>query len=154
MMIAMTHAYMISIRMELYSGAHLIGHGQQTREKRFEGEWPRLNVKSWTLTATDSGKTLGGSSSINGGHWTRGLAAQYDAWSSLLEPSEASVGWNWQNLFGYMKKVCQAVRHTVGPSHCVECSFRRRLFQLPMPGSSRRAPILLHHTMERQGLYK
>jgi choline dehydrogenase-like flavoprotein len=26
----------------------------------------------------DRGKTLGGSSSINGGHWTRGLAAQYD----------------------------------------------------------------------------
>lgn len=52
-----------------------------------------------------SGKTLGGSTSINGGHWTRGLAAQYDSWSDLLETSEASVGWNWQNLWGYMKKV-------------------------------------------------
>ncbi|KAG7096694.1 hypothetical protein E1B28_004108 [Marasmius oreades] len=51
-----------------------------------------------------SGKTLGGSSSINGGHYTRGLTAQYDAWSSLLDPSEASVGWNWQGLFDYMKK--------------------------------------------------
>ncbi|KAG7096632.1 hypothetical protein E1B28_004049 [Marasmius oreades] len=50
------------------------------------------------------GKTLGGSSSINGAHYTRGLAAQYDAWSSLLETSEASVGWNWQSLFNYMKK--------------------------------------------------
>ena len=51
------------------------------------------------------GKTLGGSSSINGGHWTRGLNAQYDAWSALLEPSETSVGWNWTNLWSYMKKV-------------------------------------------------
>ncbi|THH30273.1 hypothetical protein EUX98_g3938 [Antrodiella citrinella] len=50
------------------------------------------------------GKTLGGSSSINGAHWTRGLNAQYDAWSSLLETSEASVGWNWNNLWTYMKK--------------------------------------------------
>ncbi|EEB88908.1 hypothetical protein MPER_13064, partial [Moniliophthora perniciosa FA553] len=51
-----------------------------------------------------SGKTLGGSSSINGGHYTRGLAAQYDTWSSLLEPSEANVGWNWNSMFNYMKK--------------------------------------------------
>ncbi|KAA1476331.1 alcohol oxidase [Dentipellis sp. KUC8613] len=50
------------------------------------------------------GKTLGGSSSINGAHWTRGMQAQYDAWSTLLEPSEASVGWNWNSLFTYMKK--------------------------------------------------
>ncbi|KAJ7177032.1 hypothetical protein C8R46DRAFT_944089, partial [Mycena filopes] len=50
------------------------------------------------------GKTLGGSSSINGGHWTRGLNAQYDAWSTLLEDDEASVGWNWNGMFSYMKK--------------------------------------------------
>jgi choline dehydrogenase len=68
------------------------------------------------------GKTIGGSSSINGGelirtwffnaghicalgHYTRGLAAQYDAWSSLLTPAEKSLNWNWNSLFGYMKKV-------------------------------------------------
>ncbi|KAL0959214.1 hypothetical protein HGRIS_014493 [Hohenbuehelia grisea] len=51
-----------------------------------------------------SGKTLGGSSSINGGHYTRGSNAQYDSWSSLLETSEANVGWNWQGLWNYMKK--------------------------------------------------
>ncbi|KAH9851989.1 alcohol oxidase [Lenzites betulinus] len=50
------------------------------------------------------GKTLGGSSSINGADWTRGLAAQYDAFSKLLEPEEADIGWNWENLFTYMKK--------------------------------------------------
>ncbi|PPQ66234.1 hypothetical protein CVT26_010935 [Gymnopilus dilepis] len=50
------------------------------------------------------GKTLGGGSSINGAAYTRGLNAQYDSWSSLLETSEASVGWNWQGLWGYMQK--------------------------------------------------
>ncbi|KAJ2923425.1 hypothetical protein H1R20_g13669, partial [Candolleomyces eurysporus] len=50
------------------------------------------------------GKTLGGGTSINGAAFTRGLNAQYDAWSNLLEPSEASVGWNWQGIWNYMKK--------------------------------------------------
>ncbi|KAG8834795.1 hypothetical protein FRC18_001469 [Serendipita sp. 400] len=51
-----------------------------------------------------AGWTLGGGSSINGTTWTRGHAAQYDAWSALLTPAEANLGWNWSNLFGYMKK--------------------------------------------------
>ncbi|KAK0203298.1 glucose oxidase [Desarmillaria ectypa] len=50
------------------------------------------------------GKTLGGSSSIDGGHYTRGFDAQFDAWSLLLEEDEASVGWNWESMFSYMKK--------------------------------------------------
>ncbi|TFY77549.1 hypothetical protein EWM64_g6463 [Hericium alpestre] len=50
------------------------------------------------------GKTLGGSSSINGAHWTRGMAAQYDAWSTLLESNETEIGWNRDSLFSYMKK--------------------------------------------------
>ncbi|KAJ7773879.1 hypothetical protein B0H16DRAFT_1763391 [Mycena metata] len=53
----------------------------------------------------DAGKTLGGSSSINGGVWTRGSSAQYDAWTTFLEPSEADVGWNWAGMLKYMKKV-------------------------------------------------
>ncbi|KAJ7480728.1 alcohol oxidase [Mycena latifolia] len=52
----------------------------------------------------NSGKTLGGSSSINGGLWTRGSVAQYDAWTTLLEPSEAYLGWNWRGMLQYMKK--------------------------------------------------
>ncbi|TFK48008.1 alcohol oxidase [Heliocybe sulcata] len=63
----------------------------------------------WAWPAEDGkvirgGKTLGGSTSINGGHYTRGISAQYDALSTLLDPSEASVGWNWDSLFDYMKK--------------------------------------------------
>ncbi|CAK5284092.1 unnamed protein product [Mycena citricolor] len=50
----------------------------------------------WAWTAEQGktihgGKTLGGSTSINGAHWTRGTKAQYDAWSTLLEPSEANA---------------------------------------------------------------
>ncbi|THU77696.1 alcohol oxidase [Dendrothele bispora CBS 962.96] len=50
------------------------------------------------------GKTLGGSTSINGGHYTRGSAAQYDAISSLLEDADAGAGWDWDGIFSYMKK--------------------------------------------------
>ncbi|KAM5530720.1 hypothetical protein V8D89_015613 [Ganoderma adspersum] len=64
-------------------------------------DWAWLSDRGKVL---HGGKTLGGSSSINGGHWTRGLNAQYDAMSSLLEDSEQSVGWNWNGLFSYMKK--------------------------------------------------
>ncbi|KAJ7314249.1 alcohol oxidase [Mycena albidolilacea] len=52
----------------------------------------------------DQGKTLGGCSSINGGMWTRGSVAQYDAWTALLEESEAHVGWNWDGMLPYMRK--------------------------------------------------
>lgn len=51
------------------------------------------------------GRTLGGGSSINGAAWTRGIVAQYDGLADLLEDDEASLNWNWDSLFGYMKKV-------------------------------------------------
>ncbi|KAJ6624746.1 GMC oxidoreductase-domain-containing protein [Mycena sp. CBHHK59/15] len=50
------------------------------------------------------GKTLSGSSSINGATWTRGAVAQYYAWSTLLEPSEAHVRWNWESMLSCMNK--------------------------------------------------
>ncbi|KAJ7128432.1 hypothetical protein C8R44DRAFT_830241 [Mycena epipterygia] len=44
----------------------------------------------WAWTAEQGkvihgGKTLGGSSSINGGHWTRGLNAQYDTYPNICD---------------------------------------------------------------------
>ncbi|KZT24337.1 GMC oxidoreductase [Neolentinus lepideus HHB14362 ss-1] len=69
-----------------------------------------FNTKlTWAWPADDGkailgGKTLGGSTSINGGAYTRGMSAQYDALSTLLDPSEAGVNWNWDSLFSYMKK--------------------------------------------------
>ena len=67
----------------------------------------RYSFKSWLtlVRIIYSGKTLGGSSSINGAAWTRGLDAQYDAWSQLLEKSEQNLNWNWASMFSYMKKV-------------------------------------------------
>lgn len=56
-----------------------------------------------------SGKTLGGSTSINGGHYTRGMAEQFDSWTKLLEDSDANSGWNWDGIFSYMKKVCHLI---------------------------------------------
>lgn len=53
----------------------------------------------------NSGKTLGGSSSINGATWTRAAKVQYDTMQSLLEPEEAKVGWNFTDMMFYMKKV-------------------------------------------------
>ncbi|KAI0310912.1 alcohol oxidase [Amylostereum chailletii] len=53
---------------------------------------------------TPGGKTLGGSSSINGATWTRGMAAQYDAITTLLEPEDADAGWDWEGLYAYMRK--------------------------------------------------
>lgn len=98
------------------------------------------------------GKTLGGSSSINGADWTRGLATQYDAFSELLEPEEASVGWNWGNLFSYMKKVVLIfpfMRRGVFDTNC-----RPRASLRPILNNARRARIQLRHIMARMVLYR
>ncbi|KAL5534916.1 hypothetical protein ACEPAF_3006 [Sanghuangporus sanghuang] len=50
------------------------------------------------------GRTLGGSSSINGAHWTRAMKAQYDALSQLLGEEDSDMNWNFDSLFSYMKK--------------------------------------------------
>ncbi|TFK97990.1 glucose oxidase [Pterulicium gracile] len=55
-------------------------------------------------THLSGGKTLGGSSSTNGGAYTRAPKEQYDAMSKLLEPEEQSLGWNWNGLSKYMRK--------------------------------------------------
>lgn len=49
------------------------------------------------------GKTLGGSSSVNGMVYMRGHAADYDAWEAL-----GLRGWNWEAM-------SQAFRHVEGP---------------------------------------
>lgn len=64
-------------------------------------DWAYATVGGQVISG---GKTLGGSSSINGGTWTRGMRAQYDAFTALLEPGDVDKGWNWDGLFAYMKK--------------------------------------------------
>lgn len=58
--------------------------------------------------------------------WTRGQAAQYDSWSALLEPEEAVVGWNWNNLFAYMKKVHASI--------LTSCSLIRSIYHVITTG--------------------
>lgn len=53
--------------------------------------------------AIKGGRTLGGSTSINGGAWNRASRAQYDALGPLMVNS-TSEGWDWNGLLGYMKK--------------------------------------------------
>ncbi|SPO27703.1 related to Glucose oxidase [Ustilago trichophora] len=49
------------------------------------------------------GRTLGGSTSINGAAWNRASKAQYDALGPLMFNS-TDGGWNWDGLLGYMKR--------------------------------------------------
>ena len=53
--------------------------------------------------APKGGRTLGGSTSINGAAWNRASRAQYDALGPMMFNS-AHGGWNWDGLLGYMKK--------------------------------------------------
>lgn len=46
------------------------------------------------------GKVVGGGSARNGMCWTRGSAADFDAWEELGNP-----GWGWTGLLPYFKKV-------------------------------------------------
>ncbi|KZL81691.1 gmc oxidoreductase [Colletotrichum incanum] len=46
------------------------------------------------------GRVIGGGSVTNGLCWTRGAAADFDAWEELGNP-----GWGWQSLLPYFKKV-------------------------------------------------
>ena len=59
-------------------------------------------VKS--ASADDSGKTLGGSSSINGMTQTRGQKAQYDAFAEFFNGDDANGTWNWDGILAGMKK--------------------------------------------------
>jgi choline dehydrogenase-like flavoprotein len=75
-------------------------------------------ARDWAWDAEDGrvingGKTLGGSSSINGAAWTRGVDAQYDAWGELLGDEEGGVGWQWageKGMYAYMRKVRRVLR--------------------------------------------
>lgn len=54
-------------------------------------EWPR-------------GKTLGGSSAINGLYLNRPGQIEVDAWSSMLGGMDGADNWSWDSLFAAMKK--------------------------------------------------
>ena len=51
------------------------------------------------------GNVVGGGSVVNGMAFDRASAADYDAWERL-----GNVGWNWNNLLPYFKKVSRGGR--------------------------------------------
>jgi choline dehydrogenase len=74
--------------MELWHSA--VDWGFSTQPQIYAGKqdiyWPR-------------GKTLGGSSAINGMMYVRGLPADYDNWAAL-----GATGWSWQEVLPYFRK--------------------------------------------------
>jgi len=68
-------------------------------------EEPGLNGRR---IAWPRGKTLGGSSSINGHVYMRGTPADYDGWRDL-----GNRGWGWEDVLPYFKK---SERHYLGAS--------------------------------------
>lgn len=48
----------------------------------------------------NQGRSVGGSSILNGMIWTRGSVADFQTWVDLGNP-----GWSWSDLFPYFKKV-------------------------------------------------
>lgn len=52
---------------------------------------------------------LGGDTAVNGLVWVRGHKEEYDAVERL-----GSEGWNWENLYQYMKKVTISFPYSCG----------------------------------------
>ena len=63
----------------------------QTAANNSQCEWPR-------------GKTLGGSSAINGLYLNRPGEIEINAWKSLLGDMDGAENWSWDSMFAAMKK--------------------------------------------------
>lgn len=63
---------------------------------------PAFNNRTATLHL---GKTLGGSSAVNGQFFDRGSRHDYDQWAALNEGSDGGINWGWDGLWPYFKKV-------------------------------------------------
>jgi choline dehydrogenase len=79
--------------------------------------------------ATTQGRTLGGSSSINGLNYTRGLPLDYDTWAQ-----QGNRGWGYADVLPYFKKAetrmgagDDAYRGREGPLIVTDCDWRHPL---------------------------
>ncbi|HVY07479.1 MAG TPA: GMC family oxidoreductase N-terminal domain-containing protein [Burkholderiales bacterium] len=78
---------------------------------------------------TTQGRTLGGSSSINGFNYTRGQPADYDAWAALGNP-----GWSYADVLPYFKRT----ERRIGKS---DARYRGRDGLLPITDCDWRHPL-------------
>jgi len=72
--------------------------------------------------AQPRGKVIGGSAAINIGSWSRGIAADYDAWEAA-----GAAGWNWKDALSYYEAIEASKRPDGG-------------------GRGRRGPMILEDT--------
>lgn len=78
---------------------------------------------------TTQGRTLGGSSAINGFNYTRGQREDYDGWAAL-----GNAGWSYAQLLPYFKRSERRIgvadpryRGTDGPLPITDCDWRHPL---------------------------
>ena len=87
---------------------------------------------------TTQGKTLGGSSAINGFNYTRGQPADYDSWAALGNP-----GWTFADVLPYFKRSERRIgdadpryRGLDGPLPITDCDWRHPLCDAFIEGVS------------------
>lgn len=87
---------------------------------------------------TRMGRTLGGSSSINGFNYTRGIASDYDAWAAL-----GNTGWSYADVLPYFKKTEQRLgehdpyyRGSQGLLPITDCDWRHPLCDAFIEGAA------------------
>lgn len=86
------------------------------------------------------GKTLGGSSSINGFNYTRGTASDYDGWAALGNP-----GWSFNEVLPYFKRTERRIgefdpdyRSADGLLPITDCDWRHPLCDAFIEGAGER----------------
>ena len=79
-----------------------------------------LNNRTAYLTI---GKTVGGSSAVNGQFFDRGSKHDYDAWMAVGKPEfdNSTDRWDWNGLLPFFKKVWQGSRHNSSSYRLLRC---------------------------------
>lgn len=103
--------------------------------------WPFTTEPSdgsaWRSIATTQGRTLGGSSSINGLVYNRGQAADYDTWAQMGNP-----GWSYADVLPYFRRSERrigegddALRGRDGRLHVTDIDWRHPLLDAFVQGA-------------------